>query len=204
MSEHEQDAIVEDGSSETAADQAGHEEALHVEAPQETASHLHIDRYEAAWIRISVGVLVVFMIAVTISSFAIGIQLPGVYDRINPNELYEPGSPFAEPGLRELAPGKYEAYFRGQIWSFVPNEIHVPVGSEVTFYVTSQDVQHGFKITETNVNVMVLPGQISTLKHTFDEAGEYQIICHEYCGQLHHTMYATIYVEEDAPVADAQ
>ncbi|MCB9137833.1 MAG: cupredoxin domain-containing protein [Caldilineaceae bacterium] len=194
MSEHEQDAIIEEGSPETTVDEAGHKET----------PHLHIDRYEAAWIRISIGVLVVFMIAVTISSFAIGIQLPGVYDRINPNELYEPGSPFAEPGLRELAPGKYEAYFRGQIWSFVPNEIHVPVGSEVTFYVTSQDVQHGFKITETNVNVMVLPGQISTLKHTFDEAGEYKIICHEYCGQLHHTMYATIYVEEDAPVADAQ
>ena len=158
---------------------------------------LHVDKYESLWLKISFVIMGVFFLSVIVSSLAIGIQLPGAYARINPNTLHEPGSPYADPGLRELAPGKYEAYFRSQIWSFVPNEITVPAGSEVTFYVTSQDVQHGFKITETNVNVMVLPGQVSTLKHTFNEPGEYQIICHEYCGQLHHTMYATIYVEGD-------
>ncbi|MCB0065483.1 MAG: cytochrome c oxidase subunit II [Caldilineaceae bacterium] len=162
--------------------------------------NLHVDRYEAAWIRISVIVLVIFTIFVALSGFAWGIQLPGVYQRIDPATLNDAGSPFAEPGLRELAPGKYEAYMTAQVWSFSPSEIRIPVGSEVTFYVTSRDVQHGFKIMETNVNMMVLPGQISTLKATFEEAGTYNLICHEYCGAGgptigHHTMYAQIFVE---------
>ena len=50
-----------------------------------------------------------------------------------------------------------------QTWAFVPREIEVPVGSEITIYVTSPDLQHGFKITDTNVNMMVVPGQVSKL-----------------------------------------
>jgi len=181
------------------------EQVIPEEGYMEEGASLHVDKYEGMWLKIAFIIMGVFFLSVIVSSLAIGIQLPGAYARIDPNKLYEPGSPYADPGLRELAPGKYEAYFRAQIWSFTPNEIHVPAGSEVTFFVTSQDVMHGFKITETNVNVMVIPGQVSTLKHTFNEPGEFHIICHEYCGQLHHTMYATIYVDEvaeDAPADD--
>lgn len=166
----------------------------------EHAAELHVDWYESVWIKLSVLLLLVFGTAITVSSFAYGIQVPAVYQRIDPNVFATPGAPdagpFAEPGLRELAPGKYEAYVLSQIWSFNPAEIRVPVGSEVTFYVTSRDVQHGFKLQETNLNMMVLPGQVSTLKHTFDEPGTFNFICHEYCGTLHHTMYGRVVVEE--------
>lgn len=165
------------------------------------AETLHVDRFEGAWMRISAIVLAIFLVAVIVSAFATGFQLPGVYQRIDPTKLYEAGSPFAEPGLRELAPGRYEAYIRAQIWSFVPNEIRVPAGSTVTFYVTSQDVQHGFKLQDTNINMMVLPGQVSTLTAKFDKPGTYDYICHEYCGQLHHTMFGQLIVE--APAAQA-
>ena len=52
----------------------------------------------------------------------------------------------------------------------------------MTFYLTSRDVTHGIKLAGTNVNMMALPGQVSTLKATFDEAGTFNYICHEYCG----------------------
>jgi cytochrome c oxidase subunit 2 len=87
-----------------------------------------------------------------------------------------------------------------QIWSFLPDRIEVPAGSEVTFHLTARDVTHGFKLEGTNVNVMVLPGQISTLKATFDKPGTYDFICHEYCGYVagstigHHTMYGQLTV----------
>jgi cytochrome c oxidase subunit 2 len=81
------------------------------------------------------------------------------------------------------------------MWMFTPNEIHLPVGSTVTFYITSADVQHGVKLMKTNINMMILPGQISTLTTTFKEPGSYQFICHEYCGIGHHTMYGRIIVE---------
>jgi cytochrome c oxidase subunit 2 len=78
----------------------------------------------------------------------------------------------------------------------------VPAGSTITFYTTSQDVVHGVKILGTNVNMMILPGQVSTLTAKFDKPGTYNFICHEYCGLNHHTMYGQIIVE-DAPAAEA-
>jgi cytochrome c oxidase subunit 2 len=183
-----------------------HAASEHGEAVDSNLPTLHVDRYEAIWIRISLISLVIFAIAIIVSSFAMGIQLPGAYQRIDPATLNNPESPFANPGLRELAPGKYEAYMTAQVWSFSPAEIRIPVGSEVTFYVTARDVQHGFKIAETNVNMMILPGQVSTLKAVFEKPGTYNLICHEYCGAGgptigHHTMYGQIFVEEGEAVA---
>lgn len=159
---------------------------------------LHVDWYEGAWMRLSFAVLVVFFVAIVVSGFSVGFQVPGVYQRIDPATLQNPDSPFANPSLRELAPGKYEVYIRAQIWSFTPSEIRLPVGSTVTFYVTSQDVQHGIKLAETNINMMILPGQVSTLKTTFIKPGTYNFVCHEYCGTLHHTMYGRIIVEPES------
>ena len=169
--------------------------------PMATHETFHVDFFEGAWMRVAVAVTVVFVIALAISGFAIGVQLPGAYARITPQELADPANPFANPGLRELAPGKYEAYVVAQTWNFLPAEIRVPQGAEVTFYVTARDVQHGFKLLGTNVNVMALPGQVSTLKATFDDPGTYNYICHEYCGYVegspigHHTMYGQLIVE---------
>jgi cytochrome c oxidase subunit 2 len=171
-----------------------------ISAQESNLPDLHVDRYEAAWMRISLLTTVVFALAVITASVSYGIQVPGVYARINPNTLMTPPSPFADPQLREIAPGKYELYVRAEIWSFAPLyqgvQLHIPSGSQVTFYVTSKDVQHGFKLAETNVNMMVLPGQISTLTTTFDKPGTYTVICHEYCGAGHHTMYGEIVVDE--------
>ncbi|MEM7130306.1 MAG: cytochrome c oxidase subunit II [Chloroflexota bacterium] len=164
--------------------------------PMTIGEPIHVDRYEAFWIRISLVTLVAFGLAIIISSSVFSIQVPGVYQRINPNTLMTPQSSlFANPGLRELAPGQYEAYIRSQIWAFTPSQIRIPAGANITFYVTSQDVQHGFKIAKTNINMMVLPGQISKLTTRFDEPGTYNIICHEYCGIGHHNMYGQIIVE---------
>jgi cytochrome c oxidase subunit 2 len=168
------------------------------------AEMIHVDRYEGAWIRMSILVLAIFFVAIVISAFSVGFQVPGLYARIDPATLQNPDSPFYNPTLRELAPGKYEVYLRAQIWSFTPAEIQIPVGSTVTFFATSQDVQHGVKITGTNINMMILPGQISTLKATFDQVGTYNFVCHEYCGAMHHTMYGRIVVvPESIPESEA-
>ena len=186
-----------------------HAAPAHTDPEQSNLPTLHVDRYEAIWIRISLITSTIFVIAIAVAGFAWGIQVPGAYQRIDPATLSDPSSPFANPGLRELAPGKYEAYMTAQVWSFTPSELHIPVGAEVTFYVTARDVIHGFKIAETNINMMVLPGQISTLKATFTKAGTYNLFCHEYCGAGgptigHHTMYGQIFVEEPAAAVAAK
>jgi cytochrome c oxidase subunit 2 len=175
----------------------------------ELEGSLHIERWEGIWVRVSLVLLVIFVVAITIAAVAYNIQVPGVGGRIDPNALDAPGSPFANPGVRELAPGKYEAHVVAQAWAFDPNPIVIPQGSEVTFYVTSRDIQHGFKIQDTNINMMILPGQISTLRTVFNEPGTFNIICHEYCGIAHHTMYGQLIVEppggavEAAPAGEA-
>jgi cytochrome c oxidase subunit 2 len=98
----------------------------------ENLPDLHVDRYEAAWIRIAVIVTVVFVLAVITASASYGVQVPGVYARIDPRTLMTPPSPFADPQLREIAPGKYELYIRAQTWSFAPlyegSPLHIPAG----------------------------------------------------------------------------
>jgi cytochrome c oxidase subunit 2 len=158
------------------------------------SENLHLDNYEKNWLKISIVILVIFAAAVFIAGFGLGYQLPGAAGRVDPQTVTKAG-PFAEPGIREVSPGHYEVYMIARAWSFVPREISGPVGSTVTFYVTSPDVQHGFKLQNTNLNMMVVPGQVSTLTATFDKPGTYDFVCTEYCGSGHAAMFGTLTVE---------
>ena len=164
---------------------------------------IHIDRTERTYIIISIALLLVFATAIAISSFAYGIQVPLPVERVDPKLITTPGAypayHFGDPveeRIRELAPGRYEAYIVAQTWAFLPNRITVPKGSTITFYVTSKDVIHGLKLDGTNINMMIIPGEISRLTATFDDPGTYNFVCHEYCGAGHHTMYGQLTVEE--------
>ena len=152
-----------------------------------------IDPYERNWMNFSIVLLVVFLGAVTVAGFALGFQVPGEEGRVNPQTITQSG-PFSTPGVREVAPGQFEAYVVSRTFSFDPAEIVLPQGASVDIYVTSQDVQHGFKVTDTNINMQVVPGQISKLSYEFDRIGEFPYICHEYCGIGHAAMFGTIKV----------
>ncbi|MDV2887801.1 cytochrome B5, partial [Alkalihalophilus pseudofirmus] len=52
----------------------------------------------------------------------------------------------------------------------------------------------GFEVAGTNINMMLEPGYISEYTTTFDKAGEYLIVCNEYCGSGHHLMFSKIEV----------
>lgn len=150
--------------------------------------------FEVAWILPSVAIPISFMVAIVITAFAVGIAVPGAAGRVDPKAL-STTAPFDQPGLRELAPGRYEAVIIGQVFLWEPKEITIPAGSKVTFIITSKDVIHGMKIENTPVNVMVVPGQISRVTATFTKPGEYLVVCHEFCGGGHHTMYGKIIVK---------
>jgi cytochrome c oxidase subunit 2 len=159
---------------------------------------MHIDSYERNWMIVSFILLIAFATAVSVAAFGMGIQVPAPEQRVDPNTVAkDPNSPWSNPGLREISPGRYEAYILARAipnWEYLPKEITVPAGSKVTFYVTSPDVQHGFKIQNTNANFMVIPGQVSKLTITFDEPGTYNFICTEYCGSGHGVMYGAVIV----------
>jgi cytochrome c oxidase subunit 2 len=154
---------------------------------------MKIDLYERFFLGLTAFTLALFFFAIVASTFAVGITLPGPVGRVDPAKLAET-PPFDEPGVRELAPGRYEVAMIAQTWSFIPSEIHLPTGSTVTFRVTSRDVIHGFEITGAVANLTLMPGHISVATVTFDEPGEHLIICHEYCGIGHQGMFGTIVV----------
>jgi cytochrome c oxidase subunit 2 len=163
--------------------------------PNATKETLHIDPYEKNWMRISIILVIVFAAAITVAGFALGFQVPSPEERVDPNNLT---GPWENPGLRELSPGVYELYIIGNAttWQFDPREVEIPVNSTVTFYVTSRDIQHGFKLQDTNINMQIVPGQVSKLTHTFEEVGEYPYICTEYCGVGHAAMFGSLTVVE--------
>jgi len=158
---------------------------------------MKIHPFEKLFVAISAVLLGLGLIAIGASVFAAGIHLPAPHGRVDPQQLTST-APFDNPGLTEVGPNHYNAVMIAQVWQYTPfpptAPIEVPVGSTVTFTLSSSDVVHGFMIQNTAVNAMVLPGEITQVSHTFDKPGEYLIICHEYCGIGHDQMYGRVVV----------
>lgn len=155
---------------------------------------MKVHTYEKAFLWVGAVMLVVFLGALTYASVAMGIDLPGAEGRVDPTRVVSE-APFDEPGVRQMSPGRYEVVMVGRAWQFQPSEIRVPVGSEVTLIATSVDVIHGVHVEGTRVNMMLIPGQVSRNTYTFNEPGEHLMVCHEFCGAGHHTMFGKVIVE---------
>ncbi len=155
---------------------------------------MNILSYEKSFLALGAVLLVCCLLALGYASFAMGIHLPGEEGLIDPETARET-PPFDAPGLRQTGDGTYEAVILASAWKFEPNEIRVPTGSEVTLTATTVDVIHGLHVTGTRVNMMLIPGQIARVTYTFRQPGEHLILCHEYCGINHHTMFGKVIVE---------
>lgn len=154
---------------------------------------MHMHRFEKIWLTVGVGSLIVFLIVLGFYNFAKGHETPEGLRLIDP-QLVDKTPPFDDPGLRELADGTLEVNIVSHVFSYTPNKITIPKGKKVVFNVTTKDVVHSFTIPGTNVNMMVVPGYINSQPYTFKEAGNYLIICNEYCGAGHHLMKMEIEV----------
>jgi cytochrome c oxidase subunit 2 len=155
---------------------------------------LHVEKYERIFLYLTVAVLVAAFTAIIMSVVESNIHLPTKSATIDPSAL-DSTPPFDAPGLYQVGENEYQAVIVAQAFVFTPDEITVPEGATVTFLVASRDVIHGFMIPRTNVNVMVIPGQVTEVTQTFEDAGEHQIICHEFCGIGHHQMFGKVVVE---------
>jgi cytochrome c oxidase subunit 2 len=120
--------------------------------------------------------------------------LPEPAGRVQPADI-DTTAPFDDPGYHDTGDGTGELVLVGQAWQWTPQDVTIPAGTEVTIKAVSRDVIHGIRIPETNANVMVIPGQISEIEVDFKDPGQYSLLCHEYCGIGHQTMFMTINVE---------
>ncbi|SDL90564.1 cytochrome c oxidase subunit II [Sediminibacillus halophilus] len=153
---------------------------------------MHMHKYEKIWLVFGGITLIVFLSVIGVSAFAMGHHPPSDMTTIDPEKVKET-APFDDPGLKKIGDNEYEAVMVAQAFMF-GEPLEVPKGATVHFKVTSADVVHGFSIPGTNVNMMITPGHINTITHKFDEAGEFLIICNEYCGVGHQAMSGKIEV----------
>lgn len=152
-------------------------------------------KFEKIWLSIGVGSLILFLLISGVLGVAMGLNPPdGLENTIEPEKV-EAAPPFNELGVKQIGDNEYEVNVLSFIFGFDPKEIVVPQGATVHFKMTSKDVVHGFHIPGTPVNLMLTPGHITEYTHTFNEPGEYLIVCHEYCGIGHEQMYAKFVVE---------
>ncbi|MFD1361017.1 cytochrome c oxidase subunit II [Lentibacillus salinarum] len=152
-----------------------------------------LHKHEKIWLTLSSVMIIGFMLFTGYQTFALGMGPPSHTETIDPQKVDEI-EPFDEPGVYETGDNKYEVVMTLEAFMFTPSDIEIPAGSEVTFIMTSKDVTHGFQIAGTNVNAMVMPGYIQTITQTFNEPGEYLVLCNEYCGAGHQMMSTTITV----------
>lgn len=156
---------------------------------------MHIHRLEKIWLIFGFGILVVFLGVLGVGAFVKGMEPPTSHHHsIDPQKVRET-APFDNPGLKKIGDNLYEANMIAYAFGYEPPKMKVPAGATIHFNVTSTDVVHGFQIPKTNVNFMVVPGQVNHVKYTFDKPGEYLVLCNEYCGIGHEYMFTTIIVD---------
>lgn len=157
---------------------------------------MHLHKYEKIWLVFGIISLILFLSIVGVSAFSQDHTPSGGMETIDPKKVNET-APFDKPGVTQLDEDTYQVAVVAMAFGYTgAPEIKVPVGKEIIFKLTSTDVVHSFTIDNTKVNMMVVPGQITTKSYTFNKPGKYLILCNEYCGAGHHFMFTEIEVYE--------
>jgi len=115
-----------------------------------------------------------------------------IYD-INKN--HNPYVSMGEKATKVVRTGnRVDVYMTAIRSHLTPDNIEgVYVGDEVYFHVTNLeqdwDVPHGFAVKRNNnAELLIMPGETSTLKFVADRAGIYPFYCTDFCSALHQEM----------------
>ncbi len=146
-----------------------------------------MDSFEKRALILSVGLMMIFVFALM---YAVDKRNSDVPDCLPYDAAY------TKARIVKLDDDTYQVFCVARMWRFEPESIVIPVGSNVDFFVTSDDVVHGFNIYLKNVNMMAVHGGISKSTVHFDKPGIYKITCHEFCGSGHQNMQAEVVVTE--------
>jgi len=152
-------------------------------------------RVERVWAVSMTAIILMLLAIVVFTTLHWGMQLPSSVETIDSTRL-QLGGEFSEAnlGTSVSANGAVTVRVLAEQYAFVPKCILVPADIPVTLRAVSADVVHGFIVQGTNVNTMVVPGYVATLKTRFAQPGDYRMPCHEFCGVGHQGMWAQVRV----------
>lgn len=108
-------------------------------------------------------------------------------------------------GLLVLSAGIHPARVSGQSeprrveliakrFTYEPSELTLKKGEPVVLVIRSQDVPHGLRIRDLNVEVRVGKGGTSEVSFTPEKVGDFIGHCWVFCGSGHGGMALTIHV----------
>ena len=160
------------------------------------------ERVERRWAAVAVAVLVLLVAIATFAALHLAAMPQGRVETVDPRSLHLAGE-FIEGNLGSAVEpdGSVTVRAIGQQYSFTPSCIVVPTDTPITFRATSADVVHGFLITGTNVNLMLVPGYVSSLEARFETPGERLMPCHEFCSVGHEGMWGRVKIVDKVAFA---
>lgn len=106
-------------------------------------------------------------------------------------------APFAQekPSATTAQEGPREITIVAKRYTFEPARVEAAEGEHIRLVVTSEDGVHGVEIKKFKVNKKVpRGGEPITIDFVASAAGEYPILCSEYCGKGHELMKGRLVV----------
>jgi len=101
---------------------------------------------------------------------------------------------FSGSSLAPDAPRRIEVSVKR--FAYTPAEITVKKGEPVVLVLTTEDVAHGLKFKELNLNAKAEKGKPAELAFTPDKVGDFVGHCSVFCGSGHGSMTLTLHVTE--------
>jgi cytochrome c oxidase subunit 2 len=148
-----------------------------------------LETHEKRILIAAVVLLLIFFGGLAYAYRTYGVRIPSCVTDVRP---------FDEGQVIQRGEGEFEVQMVAKMWAFEPKEVTLPPGANVTLYLSTADVVHGMQILGTNVNLMAVPGSVNLAQVTFDEEGEFPVVCHEYCGRNHQNMAGKFIIKEGA------
>lgn len=107
--------------------------------------------------------------------------------------------------MREVPENAIEVTVYGQMWKFSfeysngkqTDSLVVPINKPVKLNLVSRDVNHSFYIPSFRIKEDLIPGKDNYMWFESDKNGRYDVMCAEYCGQLHSAMLTSVTVTDD-------
>ena len=167
-------------------------------------------RAEKTWVVIAFAWCMVLFAMMPLWHWKGGQNPSGIRRRVVPAEFYKRTLEFSaqykvgeDRGMPIVAPPPgSDVYLTAMSFQWTPI-LKLQKGKEYILHLSSLDVNHGFSLYPININFQVVPGYDYGLRVTPNAAGDFRIICNEFCGIGHHTMVGRVIVEDSAatPVA---
>lgn len=158
---------------------------------------------EKKWVTIAFVWCMILFAMMPLWHFKGGQNPSGIRGRVTPAAYVERVERFVkdykvgeEKGIPIVAPPPgADIYMLGRMWSWYPI-IKIQKNTEYVLHLSSADLNHGFSLYPVNINFQVVPGYDYGLKIVPKEAGEFIIMCNEFCGIGHHLMVGKVIVTD--------